>query len=59
LYGSDLSGHCGANPSIAERIEAEREARGPDFVEAGTVWRARTRPEAYPNLAALRPAGFP
>jgi hypothetical protein len=48
-----ISGLAGANPFLPERIDAEREALGPDFTEAGTVWHARTRPDAYLNLAAL------
>ena len=48
-----ISRLAGANPFLPERVEAEREALGPDFVESGKVWHARVRPEAYPNLAAL------
>ena len=48
-----ISRLAGANPFLPERIEAEREALGPDFVEAGTVWHAGTQPETYANLAAL------
>jgi transcriptional regulator with AAA-type ATPase domain len=48
-----ISRLAGANPFLPERVEAEREALGPDFVEAGAAWHARVRPDAYPNLAAL------
>jgi DNA-binding NtrC family response regulator len=43
-----------ANPFLPERIEAEREALGPDFKPAGPVWSARTAHEQEsPNLPAL------
>jgi len=52
-FARAISRLAGANPFLSERVEAEREALGPDFVEAGTVWHARARPDGYPTLAAL------
>jgi len=42
------------NPFLPERVDAERDALGPDFVSAGNVWHARAdeRPES-PNLGAI------
>ena len=45
-------GYC--NPFLPERIEAEREALGADYVAAGAIWHARTD-SAYesPNMVKL------
>src|SRR5258705_378708 len=52
-FARAISRLANANPFLPERVEAEREALGPDFVEPGAAWHARARPDAYPNLAAL------
>ncbi|MGH7215786.1 MAG: sigma 54-interacting transcriptional regulator [Nitrospiraceae bacterium] len=42
------------NPFLPERIEAEREALGPEFVAAGPVWHARADRQAeHPNLRKI------
>jgi hypothetical protein len=43
-----------ANPFLPERIEAERQALGPAFVETGPIWHARPVPlDANPNVPRI------
>jgi DNA-binding NtrC family response regulator len=42
-----------ANPFLPERIDAEREALGRDFIATRSVWSARAQEEDSPNLPAL------
>ena len=42
------------NPFLPERIDAERQALGPEFIAGGTLWHALGAPAPAPNVAALR-----
>jgi transcriptional regulator with AAA-type ATPase domain len=41
------------NPFLPERIEAERQALGCEFVTGGTLWDVSGQPQPTPNLRAL------
>jgi hypothetical protein len=53
-FARALSRLAAANPFLPERIEAERDALGERFIDAGPVWHARARPgDINPNVAPL------